>query len=160
MSDSLQTHGLQPARLLCPWNSPGKNTGVGCYSLLQGGSSRNLLPSSEALPFPSPGDLPNPGMEPASLELQADSWPSEPGKIIRMGPILTQSTVSVFIREKHSIWRQGHIGWMLCDDRGRDWSDSSAGQGMPRMDGHHYSLGRRKEGFYQSIRGNIALMTS
>ena len=103
MSDSLQTHGLQPARLLCPWNSPGKNIGVGCYSLLQGGSSRNLLPSSEALPFPSPGDLPNPGIEPESLELQVDSLPSEPGKIIRMGPILTQSTVSVFLREKHSI---------------------------------------------------------
>ena len=27
---------LQPTRLLCPWNSPGKNTGVGCHSLLQG----------------------------------------------------------------------------------------------------------------------------
>ena len=29
------SHGLKPARCLCPWNSPGKNTGVGCYSLLQ-----------------------------------------------------------------------------------------------------------------------------
>ena len=27
---------LQPARLLCPWNSPSKNTGVGSYSFLQG----------------------------------------------------------------------------------------------------------------------------
>ena len=36
MSDSLQLHGLQPARLLCPWDSLGKNTGVGCHSLLQG----------------------------------------------------------------------------------------------------------------------------
>ena len=35
MSDSLQHHGLQPARLLCPWNSPGKNTGLGCLFLLQ-----------------------------------------------------------------------------------------------------------------------------
>ena len=26
----------QPAMLLCPWNSPGKNTGVGSHSLLQG----------------------------------------------------------------------------------------------------------------------------
>ena len=34
MSDSLQSHGLQSTRLLCPWNSPGKNTGVGCHSLL------------------------------------------------------------------------------------------------------------------------------
>ena len=29
MSDSLQPRGRQPARLLCPWGSPGKNTGVG-----------------------------------------------------------------------------------------------------------------------------------
>ena len=35
LSDSLLSHGLQPARLLCPWDSPGKNTGVGCHSLLQ-----------------------------------------------------------------------------------------------------------------------------
>ena len=28
--------GLQPARLLCPWDSPGKNTAVNCYFLLQG----------------------------------------------------------------------------------------------------------------------------
>ena len=28
--------GLQPTRLLCPWESPGKKTGVGCHSLLQG----------------------------------------------------------------------------------------------------------------------------
>ena len=31
---TLQPHGLYPVRLLCPWNSPGKKTGVGCYSLL------------------------------------------------------------------------------------------------------------------------------
>ena len=34
--DSLQPHGLQPTRLLCPRNFPGKNTGVGCHFLLQG----------------------------------------------------------------------------------------------------------------------------
>ena len=28
--------GPYPARLLCPWNSPGKNTGEGCHALLQG----------------------------------------------------------------------------------------------------------------------------
>ena len=33
---SLQSHGLYPARLLCPWDFPGKNTGVGCHFLLQG----------------------------------------------------------------------------------------------------------------------------
>ena len=45
---------LWPTRLLCPWNFPGKNTGVG-----------NKLPS--------PGDLPNQGIKPVSSALQADS---------------------------------------------------------------------------------------
>ena len=33
---SLRPHGLQPARVLCSWDFPGKNTGVGCHFLLQG----------------------------------------------------------------------------------------------------------------------------
>ena len=43
-----------PWTLYSPWNSPGQNTGVG-------------------KPFPSPGDLPNPGIEPRSPKFQADS---------------------------------------------------------------------------------------
>ena len=35
MSDSVQPHRRQPTRLPCPWDSPGKNTGVGCHFLLQ-----------------------------------------------------------------------------------------------------------------------------
>ena len=36
VSNSSQTHGLELTRLLCPWDSPGKNTGAGCHFLLQG----------------------------------------------------------------------------------------------------------------------------
>ena len=48
VSDSLQPFGLQPTRLLCPWDFPGKNTGMGCHFLLQGifptqGSNQYLL---------------------------------------------------------------------------------------------------------------------
>ena len=48
MSNSLQPHGLQLTRRLCPWNSPGTNTRVGSHSLLQGifptqGSNPGLL---------------------------------------------------------------------------------------------------------------------
>ena len=60
MPDSLQPHGLQSTRLLSPWDSPGKNTGGGC---------------------PSPGDLPDPGIEPMSLSLlhwQVSSLPLAP----------------------------------------------------------------------------------
>ena len=35
MSDSVRPHRQQPTRLLCPWDSPGKSTGVGCHFLLQ-----------------------------------------------------------------------------------------------------------------------------
>ena len=36
ISDSLRSFGPWPARLLCPWDSPGKNTGVSGHALLQG----------------------------------------------------------------------------------------------------------------------------
>ena len=51
-------HPIKLTRLLCPWDSPGKNW--------------------SGLPFASPGDLPNPGIEPGSPALQADSLASEP----------------------------------------------------------------------------------
>ena len=59
VSNSLRPHGLQPTRLLCPWDYLGKNTGVGCHFLLQG-------------IFPSQGS--NPGL----LHWQGDSLPSDP----------------------------------------------------------------------------------
>ena len=42
VSDYLWPHGLQTARLLCPWDYPGKNNGVGCHFLLQG-----IFPTSD-----------------------------------------------------------------------------------------------------------------
>ena len=47
-SNSLWSHELYHARLLCPWSFPGKNTGVGCHFLLEGvfhtqGSNPHLL---------------------------------------------------------------------------------------------------------------------
>ena len=36
MSDSLRPYRPQLPRVLCPWDSPGKNIGVGCHSILQG----------------------------------------------------------------------------------------------------------------------------
>ena len=65
MSDSLKCYALWLARLLCPWDSPGKNTGIGSNSLLQ-------------------GDL-DPEIEPRSPVLQADSLPSEPPETLPGG---------------------------------------------------------------------------
>ena len=48
MSNCLWPHGLLPTRIICPWDSSGKNTGVGCHAFLQGifliqGSNLHLL---------------------------------------------------------------------------------------------------------------------
>ena len=42
MSNSSRPHGLQPTRLLHPWDFPGKSTGVGCHCLLQKHLKLNL----------------------------------------------------------------------------------------------------------------------
>ena len=44
---TLRPSGLSPTRLLCPWDSPGKNTGVGCHALFQG-----IFPTQEWNPHP------------------------------------------------------------------------------------------------------------
>ena len=62
-SQFFAAYGLQPTRFLCPWDFPGKDTGM--------------------LPFPSPGDLPDPGIKSGSPELQADSLLTGlPGKLL------------------------------------------------------------------------------
>ena len=133
MSSSFQPHGLSPIRLLCPWTSPGQNTGVGNHFLLHGivpiqgsnlslprcrrilyqlshqgspikcvksekvkvsfscvllfvtpmgcsppGSTVHWILQQEhwsGLPFPPPGGLPQPGIEPMSPAWQLDSLP-------------------------------------------------------------------------------------
>ena len=39
---TLRPHRRQPTRLLCPWDSPGKNTGVGCHFLLHNQEAANI----------------------------------------------------------------------------------------------------------------------
>ena len=36
MDEAVRLRGLQPTKTLCPWDSPGKNTAVGCHFLFQG----------------------------------------------------------------------------------------------------------------------------
>ena len=94
---SVVTIPLWPHGLYSPWNSPGQNTRVGSLSLLQG-----IFPSQESnwvllhcmqilyqlshkgsprilkwVTYPSPVDLPNPGVKLGSPALQADSLPTD-----------------------------------------------------------------------------------
>ena len=78
VSDSLWPHGLQSARLLCPWNSLSKNTGWSGQSL------------------PSLGDLSNPGIKPGSPPLQADSNKSNNVESTPLTSCVTLSKLSNF----------------------------------------------------------------
>ena len=67
-----QPHGLQPTRLLCPQDFPGKSSGVGCHFLLQGifptqGSNPGLLHCRETLYCLSYQGIPDQGPNPGSL---------------------------------------------------------------------------------------------
>ena len=73
--NTLQPHELQPTRLLCPWGFSRKGYWSG-------------------LPFPLPGDLPNPGIKPRSLVLQENSSPSEPPE----KPLLSHSSGLLFTK--------------------------------------------------------------
>ena len=48
-SDSQWPHGLQPTRLLPPWDFPGKSTGVGCHCLLQSWDTEPLTVGPNAI---------------------------------------------------------------------------------------------------------------
>ena len=50
MSDSVQPHRRQPTRLPRPWDSPGKNTGVGCHFLLQCRKGKNESEVAQSCP--------------------------------------------------------------------------------------------------------------
>ena len=110
MSDFMRPHRWQPTRLPSPWDSPSKNTRVGFHVLLQCLKVKSLSrvrllvtpwtaahqgpPSMgfsrqeywSGVPLPSPGDLPDPGIEPRSSTLQADTLPSEPPGFFAFSP--------------------------------------------------------------------------
>ena len=53
------------------------------------------------MPFPSPGELPDPGIETGSPAFQADALPSEPpGKPLQMGTLVKSPACSVFILDQ------------------------------------------------------------
>ena len=62
MSDSVRPHRRQPTRLHHPWNSPGKNTGVGCHFLLQCGKVKSESEVAQSCPtLSNPMDYSPPG---------------------------------------------------------------------------------------------------
>ena len=76
MSKSVQPHRRQPTRLLCPWDSPGKNTGVGCHFLLQCMKVKSESEVAQSCPTLSdPTDCSPPGSSiPGILQARVLEW--------------------------------------------------------------------------------------
>ena len=71
MSNSVQPHRRQPTRLPRPWDSPGKNTGVGCHFLLQCRKVKSESEVAQSCPTPSdPMDCSPPGPSVVSDSVQ------------------------------------------------------------------------------------------
>ena len=64
-------------------------------------------------PFPSPGDLPNPGIKPRSPELQADSLPAEPPGKPKKSGVRSLSLLQQTFLTRESNWGLLHCRWIF-----------------------------------------------
>ena len=107
-----------------------------CQAPLSTGFSREEY--QNGLPSPPPGDLPNPGTEPRSPTLQADSSPSEPsgkskntgvdGLSLLQGSSLTQGSNPGLLHCRQILYRLSHQG----SPRILEWADCSLSRGSSR----------------------------
>ena len=93
MSDSVRLHRRQPTRLLCPWDSPGKNTGVGCHFLLQCRKEKSESEVAQSCPtLSNPMDCSLPGSSIHGIfQARVLEWGAIAFSDIGVGPALTTS---------------------------------------------------------------------
>ena len=94
MYSFLWPHGLEPTRLLCPWDSPDKNTGVGCLC--------------------NPGDLPNSGIKPMSTmfpALAGGLFATEPPGKTHYAPSSKSSICSSVPSQGGLFWSSHDLMW-------------------------------------------------
>ena len=133
MSDSVRPHRRQPTRLPCPWDSPGKNTGVGCHFLLQCMKVKSESEVTQSCPTLSdPMDCSLPGssvhgiFQPRVLE-----W-----GVIAFSDIYTLSCVKKVAGGNllYSTWSSAQV---LCDDLDK-WDGESSVREIPEGGGYVY----------------------
>ena len=130
MSDTVRPH-RQPTRLPCPWDSPGKNTGVGCHFLLQCmkvKSESEVTQSCLTLATPWTADYqapPSMGFSrekywsgvplpsPRGLHGQPRNWDQSPGLTPQLLYLLMRPLLLV-LRSQHPEVGPSLLGWHLC----------------------------------------------
>ena len=104
MSDSMRPHRQQPTRLPHPWDSPGKNTGVGCHFLLQCWKVKSESEVAQSCLTPSdPMDCTPPGSSVHGIcQVRIVEWGaiafSEPGQsLINFIDFFLSETALIFV---------------------------------------------------------------
>ena len=100
MSDSVQPHRRQPNRLLCPWDSPSKNTGEGCHFLLQCmkvKSESEVTQSCPTLTDPMDYSLPGSSVH-GILQVRVLEWVAIAFSQIKLDSLLKSSDITLLIK--------------------------------------------------------------
>ena len=113
MSDSVQPHRRQPTRLPRPWDSPGKNTGVGCHFLLQRMKMKSESEVAQSCPaLCDPMDCSLPGSSVHGIFHRQEYWSGVP---------LPSSHVYLYIK----MYLDGLcLGWWTSSGNIRDYDKS------------------------------------
>ena len=100
MSNSVQPHRRQPNRLLCPWDSPGKNTGEGCHFLLQCIKVKSESEVTQSCPtFSDPMDYSLPGSSVHGiLQVRVLEWVAIAFSQIKLDSLLKSSDITLLIK--------------------------------------------------------------
>ena len=116
MSDCLWPHGLQPTRLLHPWDFPGKSTGVGChYLLLKPHTNQQACSETASMEFPS-----RRGYDSVFSLARATGWDSVFSSLVReLGPHkpcdATKQKQKQKKKRKEKNWFKNQVELRLCN---------------------------------------------
>ena len=139
MSDSVRPHRRQPIRLPRPWDSPGKNTGVGCHFLLQcmkvkseSKVTQSCLTHSDPMDCSLPGSSIH-GIFQARVGLRTVLWnlvQRELGQESKSWSIILHSSITnnIFKLEKEMATHSSVLAWKFPGTEEPD--------GLPSMGSH------------------------
>ena len=112
MSDSVRPHRRQPIRLPCPWDSPGKNTGVGCHFFFQCMKVKSESEVAQSCPTQQPH-----GLQPTRL---CRPW-DFPGKSTGVGCHRLLHLGSLSIHKCENICNLIHVSIFIFSEQDNLW---------------------------------------
>ena len=109
----VQSHRWQPTRLLCPWDSPGKNTGIGCHFLLQCMKVKNESEVAQSCPTLSdPMDCSLPGFSVHGIfQARVLEWVAIPFSSEGVRTLLLASCVDLSCTSVHNNSKMVIMAW-------------------------------------------------